>query len=92
MRKIRMTITITDKYEVSTSFRGTSDELSKCNRALARHLKEQSRAQHIAANAASLADDKTVQATREAGFTVDQTMNATMNATSRDARHQPAKS
>lgn len=53
MRKKRMVIIIYNNYELETKFHGTSDEQTKCNRALTRHIKQQANVCTVLANASS---------------------------------------
>lgn len=53
MQKKKMVIIINDNYEVRTDFKGNTDELMRCYRALARHIKEQARTSAILADAAN---------------------------------------
>lgn len=53
MQKKKMVIIINDSYEVRTNFKGNTDELMRCYRALARHIKEQAKTSAVLANAAN---------------------------------------
>jgi len=58
MARIKMTITINSNFDVSTTFRGSSAELQKCNRALAKHIREQERTTRILASATTYVDER----------------------------------
>ena len=58
MKKVRMTITVSDRFEVSTNFHGTSEELVKCKKALARHFRDQAKASALAASAEKYLDER----------------------------------
>lgn len=65
MRKRRMIVIVNENYEVSTKFHGSTEELSRCNKALARHIKEQARVSSILANAANYQDERPALVTRK---------------------------
>ena len=65
MRKKRMVIIIYDNYELETKFNGTSDELSKCNRALTRHIKQQANVCAALANASSYTPESATEPLRK---------------------------
>lgn len=53
MHKKRMTIIINENYEVQTSYKGSTDEMLRCYRSLARHIREQAKITAVLASAAS---------------------------------------
>lgn len=53
MHKKRMTLIINQNYEVQTSFHGSTDEMLRCYRALARHIREQAKITAVLASAAN---------------------------------------
>ena len=62
MHKKRMTIIINENYEVQTNFRGSTDELLRCYRALARHIREQAKITAVLASAANYTEPNAQQA------------------------------
>jgi len=62
MHKKRMTIIINENYEVQTNFHGTTDELLRCYRALARHIREQAKITAVLASAANYTEPNAQQA------------------------------
>lgn len=64
MHKKRMTIIINENYEVQTNFRGSTDELLRCYRALARHIREQAKITAVLASAANYTEPNAQQATK----------------------------
>lgn len=65
MKKIKMTITINDKFEVNTTFKGNTDELAKCNRALTLHIKDQQRYSNALANASNFTEERGAKASTD---------------------------
>ena len=49
----KMVISINENYEVRSAFKGNTDELMRCYRALARHIKEQAKNSAVLADAAN---------------------------------------
>ena len=62
MHKKRMAIIINENYEVRTNFHGSTDELMRCYKALARHIREQAKITAVLASAANYTEPSTQQA------------------------------
>lgn len=59
MRRKRMTIIINENYEVQTMFHGSTDEMLRCYKALARHIREQAKITAVLASAANYTEPNT---------------------------------